>query len=112
MMKKNNFPKNSFGEKFNEIYFDSLDKIKNSDEYKNNLKKIDLYKKILENNYHVNDQHTQYAGQTGRPHTADNRNADKHNGAGDHARLHGEHIGHQGGKDGTASHILQRSDAG
>lgn len=54
MMKKYNFPKNSFGEKFNEIYFDSLDKIKNSDEYKDNSKKIDLYKKILENNYHVN----------------------------------------------------------
>ena len=53
-MKKYDFPKNSFGDKFNEIYFESLENLKNSDEYKKNLEKMDLYKKILKNNYKVN----------------------------------------------------------
>lgn len=54
MAKKYDFPQNSFGEKFNEIYFDSLEKVKESNEYKENSKNIELYKNILKNNYHVN----------------------------------------------------------
>lgn len=53
MAKKYDFEKNSFEEKFNEIYFDSLERVKESKEYIENSKQIDLYKKILKNNYHV-----------------------------------------------------------
>jgi len=40
-------------EKFNEIYFETLEKTKNLSEYIDNSKKIDLYKKLLKNNYNV-----------------------------------------------------------
>lgn len=43
----------NYKEKFNEIYFNSLEKTKISSEYIDNSKKIDLYKKILKNNYNV-----------------------------------------------------------
>lgn len=56
MMKKYNFKQSSFGEKFNEIYFASLDKQRETKEYKENAKKIELYKNILKNNYSVNPE--------------------------------------------------------
>ena len=40
-------------EKFNDIYFATLEKTQNSTEYNTNYNKIDLYKKILKNNYNV-----------------------------------------------------------
>ena len=56
MSKKYDFPQNSFAEKFNEIYFDALEKVKETNEYINNTKKINLYKNILKNNYQVNSE--------------------------------------------------------
>ena len=56
MSKKYDFPQNSFVEKFNEIYFDTLEKVKETNEYINNTKKINLYKNILKNNYQVNSE--------------------------------------------------------
>jgi len=53
MAKKYLFPQNKSSEKFNEIYFESLENTKNSTEYKNNYEQIELYKKILKNNYNV-----------------------------------------------------------
>ena len=54
MAKKYNFSKESFGEKFNEIYFKSLENVKETPEYQDILKQIDLYRNILKNNYSVN----------------------------------------------------------
>ena len=56
MAKQYQFPKESFGEKFNEIYFSSLEKIKENKEYNDIIEKIILYKNILKNNYHVNEE--------------------------------------------------------
>lgn len=53
MSEKYIFSQNDFSSKFTEIYFESLEKTKNSIEYQKNLKQIDLYKKILKNNYNV-----------------------------------------------------------
>lgn len=43
----------NYKEKFDEIYFNSLEKTKISSEYIDNSQKIDLYKKLLTNNYNV-----------------------------------------------------------
>ena len=53
-MKRYDFPQNSFGDKFYELYFESLENIKKNTDYKNNLEKIELYKRILKNKHLVN----------------------------------------------------------
>ena len=56
MAKKYLFPKNNFKEQLNEIYFESLEKTKKSKEYIANSMQINLYRKILKNNYNVPEE--------------------------------------------------------
>ena len=56
MAKKYLFSQNKSNKKFNEIYFESIEKTINSNDYKNKSLQIDLYKKVFKNKYKIPEE--------------------------------------------------------